>query len=55
MSQENVEVVKRAYDALSAGGIEASLAYFRPDVVAYPFPEWVEASEYRGHDGQRAS
>jgi hypothetical protein len=27
---------------------------FRPDVIAYPFPEWVEESEYRGHDGLRA-
>ncbi len=53
MSQENVEVSKRAQDAFVAGGIEAVVAFFAPDVVAYPFPEWVEESEYRGHDGLR--
>jgi ketosteroid isomerase-like protein len=54
MSQENVELVKRLNAALATGGVEATLAYFPPDVVAYAFPEWVEEAEYRGHDGQRA-
>ncbi len=54
MSEENVEIAKRAYDTFAAGGIEAALPCFAPDVVAYPFPEWVEDSEYRGHDGLRA-
>jgi ketosteroid isomerase-like protein len=54
MSQENVELAKRAQDLFESGGIEAALVCFAPDVVAYPFPEWVEASEYRGHDGLRA-
>ena len=54
MSQENLEIAKRAYETFAAGGVEASLPYFAPDVVAYPFPEWLEESEYRGHDGLRA-
>ena len=54
MSQENVEIAMRAYDTFAAGGIDAALPYFAPDVVAYPFPEWLEESEYRGHDGLRA-
>jgi hypothetical protein len=54
MSQENLELAKRAQDLFEAGGIEAALVCFAPDVIAYPFPEWVEESEYRGHDGLRA-
>ncbi len=54
MSQENVELVRRLNDALAREGVEATLAYFPDDVVAYAFPEWVEDPEYRGHDGQRA-
>jgi ketosteroid isomerase-like protein len=54
MSEENLELVKRIQAAFAAGGIEATLPFFAADVVAYPFPEWVEASVYRGHDGLRA-
>jgi ketosteroid isomerase-like protein len=53
MSQENVEVVRRFFGAFAAGGVEAALAFVRPDAVVYPFPEWVEESEYRDHDGFR--
>ena len=53
MSQENVEIVKRFYEAFAAGGVEAALAFWHPDGVMHPFPEWVEESEYRGHDGFR--
>jgi ketosteroid isomerase-like protein len=54
MSEENVEVVERAFDAFSAGGVEACMPWFSPDVVVYPFPEWPQQTEYRGHDGLRA-
>jgi SnoaL-like polyketide cyclase. len=54
VSQENVEIAKRFIEAYAAGaGIESALSVFPPDVVVYPFPEWVEESEYRGHDGVR--
>jgi ketosteroid isomerase-like protein len=53
MSQENVEIVKRSFDAFAAGGVESLLAFVSADVAWYPFPEWVEESEYRGHDGFR--
>src|SRR5450755_3306505 len=53
MSQENVELVKRGYAAFAAGGVEALVVLFAPDVLMYPFPEWVEQSEYRGYDGVR--
>ena len=54
MSEENVEVAKLVYEKFAAGGVEAALPCFAQDVVAYPFPEWIEQSEYRGHDGLRA-
>jgi ketosteroid isomerase-like protein len=50
MSQENVEIVRRLYDGFAVGGTEATLAVFAPDSVHYPFPEWFERSEYRGHE-----
>jgi hypothetical protein len=53
MSQENVELVAAAFEAYNAGGIEAVLPLCPPDVVMYPFPEWVEDAVYRGHDGVR--
>lgn len=54
MSQENVEVVRRLFDAYAAGGVEAALSFFAPSVVLHPYPEWPGPSEYRGHDGIRA-
>ena len=48
-----MEVVRRVYAAAAAGGVEAALDSFAPDVVLYAFPEWPGPSEYRGHDGMR--
>jgi ketosteroid isomerase-like protein len=54
MSQANVEIARGFIEAYAAGaGIERALSVFSPDVVLYPFPDWVEASVYRGHDGVR--
>ena len=53
MSQENVEIAKRSIEALAAEGVEAALSFLACDVVWYPYPGWVEESEYRGHDGFR--
>ncbi len=54
MSEENVEIAKLAHDKFAAGGIDAALSCFADDVVAHPFPQWIEQSAYRGHDGLRA-
>jgi ketosteroid isomerase-like protein len=44
MSQENVEIVGRMYDAYSRGDFETSLSHFGPevewDLSAYPLPDW---------------
>jgi ketosteroid isomerase-like protein len=53
MSEENVVIVRRAYEALAAGGVEAVAAFFAPDAVIHSFPEWARPPEYRGHDGLR--
>ena len=37
MSQEHVELVRRAGDAWNSGGIEALLEFYPEDVVWYPF------------------
>jgi ketosteroid isomerase-like protein len=53
MSEENVEIVRRMYELFNADGIEAALDLITPDAVWHPFPEWIEKSEYRGHEGVR--
>ena len=53
MSQENVEVVRDAFQTFGAEGIEAALAFYAPDCVWYPTDRWLEGSAYRGHDGMR--
>src|SRR5207248_1760025 len=50
---ENVEIVRRMYKGFEARGIEGALRYVAADAVWYPFPEWVEASEYPRHEGVR--
>ena len=54
MSQENVEVVRAAFEVYATRGIDALLEeHLPPDGVWYTAPEWIEAPEYRGHEGVR--
>ena len=53
MSQQNVELVRNAFQALSTEGIEPALSFFAPDVVWYTTDRWLEGGAYRGHDGMR--
>ena len=53
MSQENMEIVRRALQAYNAAGVEAAMCYFAPDVVWYTTDRWPDGSVYRGHDGMR--
>jgi uncharacterized protein len=50
MSQENVELVRRAFEAYGSGGIDELVQYAAPDCVFYPDPGWMEESEYHGRD-----
>jgi ketosteroid isomerase-like protein len=54
MSQQNVEVVRKSFEAHRTGGIEAALPFYAPDLVWDPGPDWIEDGEYRGHEGARA-
>ena len=53
MSQENVEIVRRASNAWNEGGIEAVLPYLDPEVEWHPPRESMEPGNYHGHAGVR--
>ncbi len=54
MSQENVELARRIYDAVSRGDLEAGLALTHPEGEFIPRLLGVEGGgTYRGHDGVR--
>jgi ketosteroid isomerase-like protein len=54
MSQENVEALRRGFEALNSGDIERILAFVHPDFVAVVPPELsAEPDTYRGYDGVR--
>jgi len=60
MSQENVEVCKRALDLINrlgpTAGVEAALEYVDPEgVMESAIVSGAEGNTYRGHDGFRAS
>jgi ketosteroid isomerase-like protein len=54
MSQENVEIMRRAYAALVEQGVEAVLAFADPQFEATTPPSLAsEPGTYRGHEGVR--
>jgi ketosteroid isomerase-like protein len=54
MSRENVEVLRRAYDAWSRGDMDVLLAQFHPAVEFRPAGVWSGLDAiYRGHEGIR--
>jgi ketosteroid isomerase-like protein len=53
MSEENVEVVRRAWQTVVAGGIEAGLDFFTEDCVLEDFPELPDHAVYQGREGVR--
>ena len=54
MSEENVEIVRRAYAALAEEGVEAMLAFTGPQFeMTTPSSLATEPDTYRGHDGVR--
>jgi ketosteroid isomerase-like protein len=52
MSQENVDLTRRAFQAFEDRDLEAVLATLDDDVEAFPILAGMEGS-YRGHDGIR--
>ena len=53
MSQENVDGVRRAYEALARRDLHAFLELVHPDVEATSRMLEVEGAVYRGRDGMR--
>jgi ketosteroid isomerase-like protein len=55
MTEENVEIVRRALEAFNREGVEAAMQYFDTEVEWLGPPEWLEEHLYKGHDGIRRS
>jgi ketosteroid isomerase-like protein len=53
MSQENVEVVRRAYEATNHGDYDAVEALFHPEIEFHTFGRSPEAGVYRGKEAVR--
>jgi ketosteroid isomerase-like protein len=53
MSQENVELLYRSYDALNRRDLDAYLALIDPEVEFTPRILQMEGGSYRGHKGIR--
>jgi ketosteroid isomerase-like protein len=54
MSEDNIEVVKRGFEALNTDGVDAMIELLDPDFEATVPPELsVEPDTYRGHEGMR--
>jgi ketosteroid isomerase-like protein len=49
MSQENVKVVRRAYEAFNTGDIPRWLEGWHPNAEMHGFPALPDAQTYRGH------
>jgi ketosteroid isomerase-like protein len=50
MSQENVEVVRRAYDAYNRGDLKAFADLLAADAIADPLPDWPESQRRHGRE-----
>jgi ketosteroid isomerase-like protein len=53
MSRENVETVRRAYEALGRHDLHATLELMHPDVEATSRMLEIEGAVYRGREGMR--
>ena len=51
MSQENVDLACRAWDAVTRRDLDAHLALYDPDVEIEPLTSVAVGTSYRGQDG----
>ena len=54
MSKENVKLVRRGFAAFSTGGLDALVEFATEDGVWHTAPEFIDAPEFRGHEGLRS-
>jgi ketosteroid isomerase-like protein len=52
VSEENVEIVRQAFDAFNSGG-EDWIEFFDSEATLHDPPEWVDRTVHRRHDGIR--
>jgi ketosteroid isomerase-like protein len=50
MSEENVEVVRRTYEAANRGEFESADLYFHPEIEFHTYAQSPEAGVYRGKE-----
>ena len=50
MSRENVEIVRRGFDAWNTGNMDALRALYDPDVIVRAVEEWPEPGPYVGRE-----
>jgi ketosteroid isomerase-like protein len=53
MSEDNVEIVRRVFEALRESDVGAFVRYFHPDAEMLLPRNVLEGGSYRGHDGVR--
>jgi ketosteroid isomerase-like protein len=54
VSSENLEIIRRGFEAFNAGGVDGILPYIHPEFEATTPPNLAsEPDTYRGHDGIR--
>ena len=53
MSSEDVEALRRGYEAFNRGDYEAVLALMHPDVAVHDRPEVPDPRDYQGLEGAR--
>jgi ketosteroid isomerase-like protein len=53
MSQENVEVIRRAAAGFERGDLDGMLRYHDPEIEWVTTGAFVESAAYRGHEGLR--
>jgi ketosteroid isomerase-like protein len=54
VSEQNLEIVQRGFDAFNEGGVEGILPFIHPEFEATTPPNLAsEPDTYRGHDGIR--
>ncbi len=53
MSEENVEIVRRAFEAYGRGDLDAAYSYLHPEVEFHTYADSPQAGIYRGRDAVR--
>ena len=51
MPRENVEIIRRGYEAFARGELASIFDDVAPDVVTYTAPPLPDAGEHRGYEG----